>query len=196
MKIHDPQFLPLPTGSDLIFRDLLEVQEASNSATIDFTGLSDIYNRFEIELINVVPATNDTELGLQISSDNGTSYDAGTSDYSWNMQARLSGSSPNGINDTTDDKILMTSTTARLGISNISSTGGVSGKIVLYRPYYAIAQSQFSWRMGYTDNSYFFYVANIEGAGITNAIGAYNAVRILMESGNITSGTFSLYGVR
>jgi len=78
---------------------------ASTSASIDFTGLTSSYFLYIIRYSNLQPATDATTLILRTSTDGGSSYDSGASDYSWSLfQANESGSE-SGSADTADSSI-------------------------------------------------------------------------------------------
>lgn len=66
---------------------LLESQTASSSATIDFS-LPSGYFKFEIVISNIVPATNNTDLDCRLSTDGGSSFLSGASEYSYNRGAQ------------------------------------------------------------------------------------------------------------
>jgi len=65
---------------------LIQTQVASTSATIDFTtGLDGTYNEYLFSLSSIIPATNATVLNMRISTDAGSTWKAGATDYNWNL---------------------------------------------------------------------------------------------------------------
>lgn len=61
----------------------LSTQAASASAQIDFISLSTTYIDFVVLFDDVLVATDNNVLQVRTSTDNGSTYDAGASDYGW-----------------------------------------------------------------------------------------------------------------
>lgn len=165
---------------------LLQTKTASSSATIDFTSVIDsTYKKYLIECINVIPAS-DAILYLRYSTDNGGSYPV--SGYNYHMDiSTMQADTYLGINSTSAVAIFLTGT--------IESSGyqGYCGSISLYNPSSATPKSCVT--TGCIVNSS-GDVANASGAGSAFSITApVTAIRFLMSTGNIASGTFKLYGV-
>lgn len=165
-------------------RTLIQTQIASASATIDFTtGIDSTYDEYHVSIIDLVPATDDTHLYVRVSEDSGSTWKSGASDYYSNATAAA-------------QMNLMQGAAAGNGISNVASEGGFSGTIKFYSP-------------DATQNKLFLFEGlylYATGGQPTTAVGsrgayvlttnAINGIRFLMSSGNITSGTFNLYGIR
>ena len=63
---------------------LLEQHTASNSATLDFTAcISSAYDEYRIEFVALVPATNNVDLWLLVSTDGGSTFDSTSGHYDW-----------------------------------------------------------------------------------------------------------------
>jgi len=162
----------------------------SNAATFAFTGFdASKYSYYKLFWSNTVPATDNTGLGMVTSSDGGSNYDTGSTDYTraqFYMQqsyGQFTGKLSTG--------------TSSIGI--FSSTGTASGEegggfaeITIFTP--NLAQ--------YTQ----FHVNSFTITGAsepTLSVNAYqrssaadvDAVRFAMGSGNIASGTFTAYGM-
>lgn len=166
----------------------LATATASSSATIDFTGLSSSYNAYMVVLSNVVPATDNVSLWIRTSANNGSSYAAGASDYSW---ARVSVSHTTTPTTTTsgdhaDSQIVATA------IQGNAANEFVSGIIRCYNPILA-SYTSVSWELVYQNT-----VAagtHVHGSGMRRTATATDAIRFLFSSGNIASGQFDLYGL-
>ena len=161
----------------------LSKQTASSSATISFTTLMN--NAFNTYLLNyslVVPATSSANLQMVVSNNNGSGYSPGT------IQSGLT-------------YILYTSTT--LNNSNSSSaillSGampttanlGCTGNLFMYNcnngnNFLCTGIGSFNNTTPAINQS--FYSASVAATGI-------NAIQLAMSSGNISTGTFTLYGV-
>jgi hypothetical protein len=159
---------------------LIQTQAASNSATIDFTtGITSTYTNYVFVLSNVVPA-NSTNLTMVVSVNGGssyitTNYQAGDNITSYN--------SATWANSNTTTSMVITG-----GLSNTDP--GLSGtfwlsNITTAKPPVA-NWSTMQWngvRMGV-------------GASYNTTTSGVNAFRWAAVTGNITSGNFSLYGIR
>jgi len=161
---------------------LISTLTASSSATLSWTGLSG-YSKYLLILQNIIPATNNTTLYLQFGTGSGPTYI--TSSYYWSVESiGISASSNTGG-----------SSVSQIGISSsvVNSGTGLSG---------------FAHITGMNSGSYAavnfhdFYVPGITsavtyvGGGTQNTdTNAKTAIQIYMNSGNINTGTASLYGI-
>jgi len=174
-------------GSSVI---LLSSQTASSSATIDFTTPFDdtTYGYYLFTYTNVRPATDAVELRVRFSVDGGSSFL--TSDYRW-VRLRISSSSGStsiGENDS-DSKIKMV-----VDLGNAAQEG-LAGK-GLYIPSNnpgEINAGSFIHNNSYVRNDGTYY-RNI-GTGMNETSSVVNGLRFYMDSGNIASGVFKMYGV-
>jgi hypothetical protein len=67
---------------------LLGTYTASNSASLDITGLSSTYKSYEFVFIHLKPATDAVNLRMRVTTDGGATYiNTGTS-YVWNLQSK------------------------------------------------------------------------------------------------------------
>ena len=65
----------------------INTSDLSSAATYDFTAVNaSSYDGYGFFLQNVVPATDDVSLELLTSTDGGSSYDTGGSDYNWEVE--------------------------------------------------------------------------------------------------------------
>jgi hypothetical protein len=127
-------------------------------------------------LTNILPATDNTDLLFRTSTNNGSSYDAGASDYKYNV---LGGS--------------IATATSIVIANNLYNAQPSSGYMFLFSPSTATRCNIFS---------NFITHQTAVGAPETEVISGYrdsaadvDAVRFLMSSGNITSGTIRMYGI-
>jgi hypothetical protein len=67
--------------------ELIDTQTASSSASIEFTDLSSTYSMYKVIIYNFVPVTDEANFYMRTSTNNGTSFDSGVSDYSWVQNA-------------------------------------------------------------------------------------------------------------
>jgi hypothetical protein len=159
---------------------------ASNSTSIDFTGIDSTADEWMVAMYNVLPATDGDFFGMRTSTNGGSSYDAGGSDY--NGQT-ISGADPSitANQPASSDGIYLSTD----GVGTASNETGYQGEIFITTP----TSAQYC--------QVFFEAAYIESTsgGIVQDDGYWrrltaadvDAVRFYFESGNIASGTFVLY---
>jgi hypothetical protein len=159
-------------------------QTASSSASLTFTTqVTSLFRAYLFEWENIIPATNNTDLYLQVSTDGGSTYKA-TSYLSVSHTAS---------SDTTDAASAQTTgIVLGIGLSN-SANGGGSGEARLFKP----SGGGRAWvtfhgiHLVNGDTT----VRSTSGGGAWNSAAAVNAVRFLMSSGNIASGKVTMYGM-
>lgn len=160
----------------------IQTQTASSSATLDFTtGISSTYTSYFFVLSNIVPATNAQVLNLTLSVNAGSSY--------------LATGYQSGINTNPYNSVTLTnanSTTAMpLCASQVNtSTVGVSGNIYLFNITTANNPemiAQMHWNSGSVQFG--------QAVGNNSTTSGVNAFRFAFASGNIASGSITLYGI-
>lgn len=166
---------------------VISTQTASGSSTIDFTGLSSTYKRYEIWITDIVAASSAPPLMLRCGTGGGPTWDTG-SNYEWaNTSSRSGAASPHGTGNTSDTAI-------QLGESGISSTSAHNSslRVIIWNPTSSLYKNVSGEATGYTGSGF----ANIGSFGGTyRSATAVTAIRLFLASGNIASGTFVLVGV-
>jgi hypothetical protein len=171
---------------------LIATNTPSAAASTTFTGFdAAVYRDYMIVVEKLAPATDNTVLRLRTSTDGGSNYDSGASDYIWGLTHSLTaGGSGNAgsVNDDNDSEIELTSA----GVGNAAGEY-FSGVIEIINPG-AAAVCEIIWRGTFgTDAG--ARVA-VQGAGARNASANVDAVQLIFASGNIASGTVKFYGRR
>lgn len=164
---------------------------ASSSATIDFTGLNSNYFLYILQFYSVAPATDGVEMWIRTSTDNGSTWDSGASDYAWaNNLVDSAGASSSG-GDAADSEILAM---GRTGVETIGNAANefTSGTIYIFNPADTI-YTTFLTMGTFAETLGNYLICRTVGQRLSAA--DVDGVRILMSSGNISSGTFTLYGV-
>lgn len=163
---------------------LIQTQTASNSASINFTtGITNTYNSYLFLFSNVVPATNTAVLHLNISTNGGSTWvNSGYSNGCWT----LAYNSATLVNTNSTSTILCSGP-----ISSTTSVNGNNGTINCYNvtsgaPF--AATGDFAYQDSTNGSSLGFLISQSGTATV-------NAFQFIMSSGNITQGTFSLYGI-
>lgn len=178
-------------------RVLLQTQTISSAvASVVFTsGINSTYKKYEVDLIDITPSTDDVGLLMRTSSNGGTSYDSGASDYSTAGQQWWSASTGGiGISVNNSSAVILSSIGGTIGISNVTSENALSGLFTLFDPSNTTRYKAFMSQVTFS-----LAAANFNGlclaSGQRKATSAVNAIQFIMSSGNIASGTFKLFGV-
>jgi hypothetical protein len=170
---------------------LLSSQTASNVANLSFTQLNNaLYRVYLFEFDSVLPATDSTTLWLRLSSNGGSSYDAGASDYAHLVEAASTlSTAPAYHNSAGATQIAVTFSN---DVGNAAGEEGVTGRLWLFKAPSA-AQARVHFEFDYENPS--GLLVQVAGRGRRNAAQDTDAVRFLFSSGNITSGTIRMYGL-
>ena len=174
--------------------ELITTSIASNSTTIDFNNLNSTYDHYIVVMSDVQPATDDAFFRLRTSSNNGSSYDAGAGNYRYSGTGNSTGGVLTQYSSASDTHIALTWPTATAGLSNVS-TEAFSGTVTIYKPSGSTNFTQVNFSNAYTPSAASQFISTV-GGGCRTAAADVDAIRFLMSSGNIASGTFKLYGVR
>jgi len=175
---------------------LLLTATASASSSIDFTtNIDSTYEEYELHIINLVPATDDSEVRLVVSEDGGSTFKTGASDYELSISTIDSGNDIY-ISQTEPNlgHILLTRNSIGGDVGNAAGES-FSGVIKIFNPSETSLTKLFQVCGSYIHAGGTLQQVSGSAAykGTSNAI---DALRIIMDSGNITSGKFKLYGVK
>lgn len=172
---------------------LISSGTASSSASLSFTGLSSTYSAYAAVLTNILPATDNVELYMRTSTNNGSSYDSGASNYVWKGEANYgSGAGTYASYGGAATYIGLTSTSASYQASN-SAGEGWCGTVNIYQPS-AVNKCKVRYSGAYIATTGVFTF--IDGAGYRDTAADVDAIQFLFSSGNIASGTIYLYGLK
>lgn len=173
----------------------IETQEPSGVSSADFTnvfGSSDGYDRYVAFVDNFIPANDDTSLFVRFSTDGGSNWDSGSSDYAWSYFSVEEDGSTNtqGSGGASElDNIVRRTGNDPSG----NETGGAS---------FVISDPTNSNRATVLRNGHIRYnnvFADPLRTAITGGIrltqSAVDSIQFSPDSGNISSGIISVYGV-
>jgi len=184
-------------------------QNASNSTQIDFT-IDGTYDEIMFVVTNYRSATDNQELEWQVITENNSGYDRGIQSANNELTQRR--------NDTGNIMAVFDSvpwwqhssdaetqglswgegsTSANTGGDAAQMTG--NGELIIYRPQETAHWKHFSFRHAgsHTDNHLLAqtYTKNFAGGGYIKEAEALTGIRFNTRSGNISVGTFSMYGL-
>ena len=177
---------------------LLASASPSAAASVDITSaITATYDTYLLVFSNLIPVTDDVGLWLRTSTDNGSAFDSGATEYSFGADGVIADGPTGSIISNGDDsnsEIVFTDNAATKGVGN-ASTEGISGKIWFYNPLNAsvFTRVYFDAVWGSADSN---YSAHVTGFGARKAAADVDAVQLLFESGNIASGEVRFYGVK
>lgn len=166
----------------------LKTLTASSSSSLDFTGIDGTFNKYLLDLSDIVPATDGAIPYIRISDDGGVTFENGASAYNYEQGQIASGSFTGATATTTQISLSPNS-----GVGNATSEG-LSGRVYMETPATAARKTSFNWFLSL--NSGTGAIRSIWGNGQYQTAVATNGVQLLFSSGNIASGTVTLYGLR
>ena len=170
--------------------EFIESQDASTSATLDFTGFDSArYDSYVFKFGGVVPVSDGAVFSILTSTDGGSAYDAGGSDYRVHIELRT-GNTPT-ITE-------VGGTAGNVPIASLvgnATADAVSGTVEVIMPHMAVytsIMSQATFLSSSPDGD--FAAQKCMSARLSAA--DVDAVRFRFETGSIASGTITMYGLR
>ena len=174
--------------------ELLSTQTASNSASIEFTsGIDSTYDIYKFEFVNMHPATNDVRFQVNFSTDSGSNYNVTKTTTQFQAFHKEDGTSTALQYTTTDDLAQSTSNQQLSGLQYNNDDSSSSGSMFLFQPSSTTFVKHFIARLNYMFRAGFSI--DLHTAGYCNTTSAVDAVKFVMSSGNIETGTIKMYGI-
>lgn len=182
---------PTAPKASWVAMEHIETYTADNSDTyVEFTSLDNArYSSYLLVLKNAKPNSNARGLWLQTSTNGGTSYDAGATDYSTGGA---------GYTSTSDEAVLITLPN---GVGNAAGEDGATGEIRIM-PSDGTVNNQVTFAVVYEDDTGAMEYG--AGGGKRNSDTTVDAFRIFYagvsdptsSTTTMVSGTLTLYGLR
>lgn len=172
------------SGGALVY---LGTQTASNQATVDFDQIfSTSYNAYIVIFNSLVPVTDAVQLQLQLGT--GSTPTWISANYAWNG----SNSSNVSTNSTSDSAISLVGGNATYYVKNTAAYG-VNGSLLISNTNgssnVAFITSEISFLQTGVTLPLMSYVTGYQPAAI------FTSLRLKFSSGNISSGSVSIYGI-
>ena len=164
--------------------EFIATADASSSATLVFTGFdASKYDNYIFKMANILPATDGQYLRTRLSIDSGSNYLAASDSYTISANAAVS------AGDSTYISI------GYHNVGNAASDAGLSANLEINGPHlnvptYVYQNGVITRADGVIDSG-----AVTNGAGKTKVATVVNAVQFSFTSGNIASGTITMYGM-
>ncbi len=178
------------SGSSLI---LLSTTTASSSATVDITSnIDSTYKEYIIKFINIHPATDGANLGVQFNASGGSGFNETLTTTIFRAYHQEDDGAAS-LDYVTGDDIAQGTGYMRLGQAGGDNDQHVSGTLHLFDPSSTTFVKHFIARTAEAHGANI--AADVFVAGYVNTTSAIDEVSFKFHSGNIDSGTFKLYGV-
>jgi hypothetical protein len=160
----------------------------SSSETITLTtGITSEYDHYRIELLDIIVSQPNDILNVRVSEDAGSTYKSGATDYSWLIEENT------GTQATTTDNTATELPMNSSGFAN-SGQGIIRGNIEFFTPANTVNAKHFRWDLSYKNNS--GNLTKTSGTGLYNGTGAIDAIKLYLNTGVLTSGSYKLYGIK
>jgi hypothetical protein len=151
------------------------------------------YRGIIIELINFIPATDDVDFRCRLSSNGGSSYDSGASDYRYANSTVFSSNVVQNQGSGGAAFIQLCGGSAGTAHIGNGAAEGLSCQVTITGQASAAAKTKvraFGEYYGAGDFSSIF-----KGGGHRNTAQDTDAIQFFFSSGNITSGSYAVYGL-
>jgi hypothetical protein len=180
----------IPSSGEGGLWSVIETVVVSNQATVDMelTGTPAYY---AIHIDNLIPVDNDSELWLRFSVDSGSSFLAGASDYAWVTEGASSSASYTD-GDVADGSIVITP-----DFGNLMGTGtaeSLNGWVYIHNAKQTTNAVMVTGDIGFLSDEALLSGHQMHGGLIAN-IDEVDEIRLMADTGNLSSGTITLYGV-
>lgn len=166
---------------------LISTATPSASHPIEFTGLNSTYYAYRLVFDNCTVSTDAQLLYLRTSSDNGSNYDGGASDYQYMIETRNSANTEANALSTGNASIIMHGGTIGNGTNET-----FGGEIIIMNPS-DTSYTKIFFRMHFNASNA-GEISYVRGVGERKSTTAVNAFSINAFSGTF-SGTLKLYGL-
>lgn len=163
------------TSGNLI---LLDSKTASNSAQLEFTGITNSYSEYIVVCTNIKAATSGASMRLRFNNDAGANYN-----FADQYVATTGTQGVGGFG---------VAQTQFLPVGNINNTLSYGLELHIFNPG-STDQCRLTWFYSMTNVTPSLIIGN--GGGQYTGAAPVTSMQFTMSSGNITSGTIYLYGV-
>ena len=178
------------------FEKLVTTTISSNTASISFnnTYLTTAHRDYRVFFTGLKGATDNQLLRMTISNDNGSTFDSSTN-YRYRNKQISQDSSSFGQNDSASESYFKITVDG-----NGNATGeAMHGYIDIFDPLNQNSDSQFfTWQSDFTYLDSDQHINRVVGVGVFDDNGTedtvFNAIKFAFASGDIASGSATLYG--
>jgi len=163
--------------------------DLASDATADFTGFDATkYDAYTFILGNVIPATDNVSFLMRTSTDGGSTYDSGATDYGYAGET-VGWSGAAAPNQSSGSS----SIAVAVSVGSAAGEDGISGSVLVTHPHLNKKTSALSNLSYFTNTG---ILTSTYGSGVRKSSADVDAVRFLMSSGDLESGTITMYGMK
>ena len=187
-------FPQVPAGNPV----LLSTATASGSSSIEFTsGIDSTYDIYQFEFINIYRGAGGAYFRVNFSTDGGSNYNVTKTTTAF-IAYHDEGNTATSLNyETGADLAQSTGYQSLTYDQSTDADSGASGSLTLFNPSSTTYVKHFISRSNSASGGIgFYYSTDLHVAGYCNTTSAVNAVRFIMNTGNISSGTIKMYGIK
>jgi hypothetical protein len=178
----------VPSAGGLIF---IESQDASASTTLDFTSFNaSLYDSYVFKFMNILTGADAGRLEVRTSTNGGSTYDSGASDYTYAYQT-----SEHTSGDTTGGNGSIGNTSIQV-ISNIGTAAGEFGASGTLNVHGAHLAAKTVITFDSVHQNFAGAIISQTGGGTRQSAADVDAIRFLNVAGTFASGTITMYGLR
>lgn len=157
--------------------------DASSSGTLSFTGFdASKYDAYRFVFSNIIPVNDNVSFNARTSSNGGSSYDSGSSDY---KMARFKGGSYLAYSASAYN--------AGVDIGSAAGEDGCSGELLVFGPHLDTKKTYLTSRSVQINNA--GATLSLYNTGYRDSADDVDALQFLAGSGNLESGTITMYGM-
>lgn len=168
--------------------DLITTLTASASAALEFTLFNSAkYSSYKFILENLVPGTDNLGFSIRTSTDGGSNFDEGASDYAYEFDGAQAGVDKNV--DSAADTAIVTLTS---GQGNAAGET-LCGEFILYAPDIATAFTQIDGKTSGTAGS--GAVMEMSGFGLRKSAADVDGIQFFFAGGTTATGTIRCLGL-
>ena len=174
---------------------LISTQTASSSASIEFTsGIDSTYPIYRFEFISIHPQNDNQDFQFNMSTDSGSNYNVTKTSSVFeayqneaNTQGAIGYASSYDLAQSTSNQSVMNA------VGNDNDKGS-NGSLLIFNP----SSDTFVKHYLYAGNHITGGNSSVNWfvGGYGNTSSSINALKFMMSSGNIDSGTIKLYGIK
>ena len=180
---------------------LISSTDISNAATFNFTAVdASSYDAYCAFLQHLIPATDNVDFHMTTSTNGGSSYDTGSSDYRWTQNAtedEVTTTQRHFDYDAASIQLTAAGTSIHCNVGSDSEEDGVSGFIYIIAPHVA-KLTTINWSINYITATPGTpkQIGRVDGVAARNSQADVDAWSLYFASGNIESGTASVFGIK
>ncbi len=180
---------------------LLGSYTASNATSVDIgsgldldAAINGTYDEYELHIVSLVPVTDGSIPSITTSTDGGANFDSSSGAYDW-ATGGVGGSATTLDDDSNSDTAIRLVPDAAGNVQVGNAAGESFNAIVrIKNPTASTLFTQMEFSASYIMES--GEICALHGSGARMTAANVDALRVFMDTGNIASGTFYLYGIR